>query len=548
VTLTAAPASAAAESRSAAVTAVPPGLRRAIMALAIGLIIATCVFGAGRVIWRMISMDGGWYSYPAYALSQGRDPDENMLPPEQLSLATPGVRSLFPWENRSFLLTRIDWAWFELAGHGETSIVAFGALQWLALAAFVGWGVLGATGSRWAAGAAALAALSDVQLVYESLADLRPDVPLALIGLAALCFLVNFLGRRSAMSFIACGLLTALLPLVHTTGVMPAAMMLTCVAVSALIPRDGRLSKPYMLACATLAAVTLAVFIFRKPIADVLIPTKVPLADQLLGRHDLPAMVLGMAHRGVGWKLAQERQRWTSYFVAGNLPQLLFLLTGLFALLRAAWRRKSEMAAWLLLPAGWLAGIAVLTATDPHFVPTHLIPLVAMGYVMAGVGWSLLLDRRRPVLRTQGVLALAVLAFLCLGLRTAQAAVDVDRGIHQGVSRVAVSRLLTKVFPGTGVTWAVGPTSIWMYVPQSGRTVIVDQRSDPGIVNTALWRRISVLVIDTDFVQWGWGRIARQGVAAGWLQPIGRVGKPGDKYWLEAFRVEHPGAPGKGGH
>jgi hypothetical protein len=509
------------------------------MALAIGLVIATCVFGAGRVVWRVISMDGGWYSYPGYALSQGRDPDENMLPPEQLSLATPGVRSLFPWENRSFLLTRIDSAWFDFAGHGETSIVAFGVLQWLALAAFVGWGVLCATGSRWAAGAAALAALSDVQLIYESLADLRPDVPLALIGIAALCFLVNFLRGRSPLSFIACGLLTALLPLVHTTGVMPAAMMLTCVAVSALIPRDGRLSKPYMLACATLVAATLAVFIFRKPIADVLIPTKVPLADQLSGSHDLPAMVLGMAHRGVGWKLAQERQRWTSYFLAGNLPQLLFLLTGLFALLRAAWRRRSETAAWLLLPAGWLAGVIVLTVTDPHFVPTHLIPLIAMGYVMAGIGWALLLDRRQPVLRTQGVLALAVLALLCLGLRTVQAAVDVDQGIHQGVSRAAVSRLLTNVFPGTGVTWAVGPTSIWMYLPQSGRTVIVDQRSDPGIVNTALWQRVSVLVIDTDFVQWGWGRIARQGVAAGWLKPIGQVGKPGDKYWLEAFQVEH---------
>jgi hypothetical protein len=526
VTVTAAPASGAAESRSAAASAVPQGLRRAVMALAIGLIIATCVFGAGRVIWRVISMDGGWYSYPGYALSEGRDPDENLLPPEHLSLAAPGVRSLFPWENRSFLLTRIDWAWFDLAGHGQASIVTFGVLQWLALAALVGWGVLCATGSRWAAGAAALAASSDVQLVYESLADLRPDVPLALIGIAALCFLVNYLRRRSPVSFIACGFLTALLPLVHTTGVMPAAMMLTCVAMSALIPRDGRPSKPYMLACAMLVAVTLAVFIFRKPIADVLIPTQVPLADQLPGRHDLPAMVLGMAHRGVGWKLAQERQRWTSYFLGGNVPQLLFLLTGLIALLRAAWRLRSEMAAWLLLPAGWLAGIVVLT----------------------GVGWSLLLDRRLPVVRTQGVLALAVLAFLCLGLRTAQAAVDIDQGIHQGVSRAAVSRMLTKVFPGTGVTWAVGPTSIWMYVPQSGRTVIVDQRSDPGIVRTALWRRISILVIDTDFLKWGWGGIARQGVAAGWLRPIGQVGKPGDKYWLEAFSVEHTGAPGNGGH
>lgn len=516
------------------------------MTLTVALIIATCVFAAGRVVWRIINTDGGWYSYPGYALSQGRDPDENLLPPDQLPLATPGVRSLFPWENRSFLVTGIDWAWFDLAGHGEASIVTFGVLQWLGLAGLVAWGVYRATGNRWAAGAAGLAALSDIKLVYESLADLRPDIPLALMGVASLCFLVNFLRRRrSAVSFIACGLLIALLPLIHTTGVMPAAMMLTCVAVSALIPVDGRLSRPYMLACAALVAVTLAVFILRKPIADILIPTKVSLADQLAGRHDLPAMLVGMAHRGAGWKLAQERERWMSYFRSGNLPQLLFLLTGLFALLRAAWRRRGpELAERLWLPAGWLAGIAVLTVTDPHFVDTHLIPLVAMGYVMAGVGWALLLDGRHPMLRTQGVLALAVLAFLGLGLRSAQASFDVRQGIHDGASRAAVRSLLAKAFPGTGVTWAVGPTSIWLYAPQRGRTVIVDERSDPGIVRTALWGRMSVLVIDSDFLKWGWGGIARNGVAAGWLQPIGRVGKPGDPYCLEAFRIEHARAGG----
>lgn len=516
-------------------------LRRIVLGLALGLILATCVFAAGRVVWRVVSMDGGWYSYPGYALSQGRDPDENLLPPDQLPLATAGVRSLFPWENRSFLVTDIDRAWFTLAGHGEASIAAFGVIQWLALAALVGWAVKRATGNRWAAGAAALAALSDVKLIYESLADLRPDIPLALIGVGSLCFFIDFLRRRSPLSFIASGLLIALLPLIHTTGVMPAAMMLTCIAMSALIPAHGRLSRSYVLACVALVAATLAVFILRKPIMDVLIPTRVSLADQLAGRHDLPAMLLGMAHRGALWKLAQERARWTSYFIAGNLPQLLFLLSGLFALLRAAWRRRAELAERLWLPVGWLAGIVLLTVTDPHFVDTHLIPLIAMGYVMAGVGWALLLEGR-PALRPQGVLALAVLAVLGLGLRTAQASFDVYQGIHQGVSQSSVRGLMAKVFPGSGLTWAVGPTSLWLYVPQSGRTVIVDDRADPNIVRTPLWQRMSVLVIDSDFLKWGWGSIARQGVAAGWLRPIGQVGEPADKYFLAAYRVEHGGA------
>jgi hypothetical protein len=524
--------------------------------LASALIVATCVFAAGRVLWRVISTDGGWYSYPGYALSQGRDPDENLLSPEQLPLSTPGARSLFKWENRSFLVTGIDWAWFDLAGHGEASIVTFGVLQWLALAALVGWGVHRATGNGWAAGAGALAAQSDVEFIYESLADLRPDIPLALIGVGSLCFFIDFLRRRSALSFIAAGFLIALLPLIHTTGVMPAAMMLTCVAASALIPTEGRLSRAYMLACAVLIAATLTAFIFRKPIADVLIPTRVSLAVQLTGRHDLPAMVLGMAHRGLGWKLASERQRWATYFVPGNLPQLLFLLTGSFCLLRAAWRRRSQWAEQLWLPAGWVVGILALTLLDPHFTDTHLIPLVALGYVMAGVGWALQLEvsrqsvggldwRRIP--RTQGMLALAVLAFLGLGLRTGQAALDVHQGIQQGVSRAAVRSLLAKVFPGTGVTWAVGPTSLWLYAPQSGRPVLIDDRDDPGIVRTALWKRVSVLVIDTDFLRWGWGKVAREGQSAGWLVPIGHVGVPRDKYFIAAFRVEHPRAPSRPG-
>ncbi|HEY1890325.1 MAG TPA: hypothetical protein VGG63_07960 [Steroidobacteraceae bacterium] len=517
-------------------------LRRVVLGLALALILATCVFAAGRLLWRVISTDGGWYSYPGYALSQGRDPDENLLPPAQLPLATPGVRSLFKWENRNFLLTDIDRAWFGIAGHGEGSLVTFGVLQWLALAALVGWSVHRATRSRWAAGAAALAALSDVQFIFESLADLRPDIPLALLGVASLCCFIHFLRRRTPVSFIAGGILVALLPLVHTTGVVPAAMMLTCVALSALIPTDGRLSRPYMLACAALAAATLILFVLRKPIIDFLIPTKVSLAVQLTGLHDLPAMLLGMAHRGLGWKLAQERERWMSYFLPGNLPQLCFLLTGFLALLRAVWQRKSQRAERLWLPAGWLVGIVVLTATDPHFTNTHLIPIIALGYVMAGVGWALLLEgTRQPVARTQGMLALAVLCFMGLGLRTAQASIDAYQGPRQGVSPAAVRSLLAKVFPGSGVSWAVGPTSIWLYVPPHGTPVVVDDRDDPGVVRTALWKRVSVLVIDSNFLDYGWGSLTRQGVAAGWLRPIGQVGTPKDPYYLAAFRVEHTG-------
>jgi hypothetical protein len=535
---------AAAQAQPLAAARVPRRLGRVVMGLAIGIVIATCVYAAGCLTWRVINTDGGWYSYPAYAMSRGLDPNENLLPPGQIVPGGPGVRSTFPFETGSLLLTRIDWAWFVLAGHGQKSIIAFGVLQWLALAALIGWAVHRATGNRWAAAAATLAALSDVKFVHESLADLRPDIPLALIGVASLGFFINFLRRRSPLSFIASAVLIALLPLVQTTGVLPAAMMLTCISLSSLIPARGRLSRQYMLAAAALFAAVLAVFILRQPIRDALIPSRVPLALQMKGRLDMQALLLGVAHRGVVWKLAAEGRRWTGYFLPGNVPQLLFLLTGLSLMLRAAYRRPpAEWAERLWLPVGWVVGIVTLAVADPHLTPTHLIPLIALGYVMAGVGWAPWLAAPGPASRPVAALpALAALSLLAFALRTAQAAFDVQRGLHEGVSRAAVRSLLAKAFPGSGVTWAVGPTSIWLYLPQGGRPVILDERSDPAFPQAALWSRVSVLVIDSNFLTYGWGRVARKGVAAGWLKPIGRVGKPGDTYCLEAFRVEHRGA------
>lgn len=493
--------------------------------------------------WYVINTDGGWYSYPAYAMTQGRDPDENLLPPDQLSLAAPGVRSLFQWDNRGFLLTRIQWAWFEIAGEGASSIRIFGLLQWIGLAALIGLAVYRGSGNTWASGAAAMAALSDSKLIHESLADLRPDIPLALTAVASLLFLILHIRRRSAASLAAAAVLLALLPLIHTTGVLPAAMLLTCLAVLALIPDAGRLSRSRLLAAALIAGGVLAVFLLRQPILDALIPSKVPLALQVSGRHDLPVLLEHVAHRGLGWKVVKEAHRWSGYFAGANLAQLFFLAGGLLLLLRGAWQRRLTSKEQLCLAVGWIVGVLVLTLTDPHFTPTHMIPLIALGYVMAGVGWAMpLAEPSSSRAGGRAMVALCVLSALAFGLKAAEAGSEIYRGTHQHVGGAEVRALLARAFPATGVTWAVGPTSIWLYAPQGGTPVILDERSHPGIVHAPVWNRVGVLVVDSDFLHYGWGDVVREGVAERWLTPIGTVGKPGGIYFLEAFRVEHPGA------
>jgi len=507
------------------------------------------VIAAGRMSWYVINTDGGWYSYPAYAMSQGRDPDENLLPPDELSLATPGVRSLFQWDNRGFLLTRIQWAWFETAGEGVWSIRIFGLLQWIGLAVLIGLAVYRSGGNAWASGAAAIAALSDSKLIHESLADLRPDIPLAVTAVASLLFLILYIRRRSAVSLGACAVLLALLPLIHTTGVLPAAMLLSCLATFAFIPDDGRFSRSHMLAAALIAGGVLAVFLLRQPILDVLIPSRVPVTLQVSGRHDLPVLLEQVAHRGVGWKVMKEAHRWSGYFAGANFAHLLFLAGGLLLLLWRAWQRRLTSKEQLCLAVGWVVGVLVLTFTDPHFTPTHMIPLIALGYVMAGVGWAMPLcepDAPRAAARAhaRAMMALCVLAALAFALKAAEAASEIYRGTRQHVGGAEVRALLAKAFPATGVTWTVGPTSIWLYAPHGGTPVILDERSDPGIVHSQLWKRVGVLVVDSDFLHYGWENVVRQGVAQRWLTPIGEVGKPGGIYFLEAFRVGHPAAAG----
>jgi hypothetical protein len=52
--------------------------QRVLTLLAVGVVLSALALAAVYAWFVPISIDGGWYSYPGYALSQGRDPGENM--------------------------------------------------------------------------------------------------------------------------------------------------------------------------------------------------------------------------------------------------------------------------------------------------------------------------------------------------------------------------------------------------------------------------------------------------------------------------------------
>jgi hypothetical protein len=288
-------------------------------------------------------------------MSEGRDPGENMLSPDKVSLNTPGVRSVFHWENRSFLLTRFLWAWFSIAGHGEGSIVLFGLLLWLGCSA-VGSVLIWYVSCIYCAYiAVAVSLLADSNLIWWCFSDLRPDVLLALLSLACLGFLFRYIRLHSYLGLAAGGLLLVMLPLVHTTGVVPLAALLAYLGLICIVGlggknRDGNLRLPL----ASLIVAAVAVVVFRQAILDVLVPTQVPLEVEVLGRHNLVAELSGIASRGVVAKALQEGGRWREYFRSSNLAQLLFLVSGICGVIvrgnRLVSTKSHERCCW---QGGW---------------------------------------------------------------------------------------------------------------------------------------------------------------------------------------------------
>src|SRR5690606_13017243 len=94
--------------------------------LLVAVFAAICARAAVTLLYVPTSVDGGWYAYPALALSQGRDPGENQLDIEQLRAIEGGTKVRFFWDSRHNLYVLPAAAWFSTVGADFTGTRLFG--------------------------------------------------------------------------------------------------------------------------------------------------------------------------------------------------------------------------------------------------------------------------------------------------------------------------------------------------------------------------------------------------------------------------------------
>jgi hypothetical protein len=475
-----------------------------------------------------ITNDGGWYAYPSYAISVGGDPSENLpgvaLPPPDV----PRVVAKFGWENRSSLIVPVLADWFAFVTPDWQGLKQFGIamiLVVLLLAAFACWRM---TRHRLLTLVAVGLIASDSTLLATGLRDARPDVCVTAAALALLLALLNARARPTHVNFAVAALVAVLLPLVHVTAANAVVLFMAFCAACFVLEEQGPgrvLARTWLAVIAVLLA---AAFFLRQFALDVLVPTVLPLDAELPYRHSLVERLHLILKNGALHKLALESERWGEYFVVGNAANLLLLAAGVVAGAMLVRHRLFDRASRgaIALMFSVLASFAFTVALDPHPTRGHalivgIIGLIAAAATLARAQAAGLLPLPRLRWFATALLAIA------LGMKAYHSFHTVQRFAAPGISNRSLAQLLDATLPADRPLRIIGPTELWPYLVHRPQHLVIvdDDRSKMGRdVVRGEFQGAEFLVINEEYVQYGWLDVVAQLGARGRLERVAALG------------------------
>lgn len=517
-------------------------------ALLAGVVLAALMF-----VYMPIAGDGAWYSYPAYAWSQGGDPSENIPGIARPSPAPERPFAIFNWENRSNLTVPITAAWLKLFSPTWQTLKAFGLLQYLLLASVVWFCAFQITKSKRLAFIALCFSASDARVIAESAADARPDVFIAIIGVLLLALLLpNLKAPRPGLLATALPLCLAL-PLLHVSAAFTLAFIVAFLFLHARLSRQGGRSFSSLTVAMIISGTLAAAFALRQPLLDLASPTVVPASAELPYRHQLGEELRSFYNGNFPAKMLMEVKRWTDYFFFANTFHFLFIVLGFAAGVAALGMRARDQCVTMTRSLSGAFAIAVLAVvlTDSHPMWAHLLPLAVLAYITSCAALSTVSQSNSKLgnYLTYSCSALLLAGALLNGAHCASLYTSYKK---QNVSNAAEEAMLLNALPSTGDIKVVGPTEIWPFLARRrqplvladlNRSVFLDNGGNlelstvPGIEGAQY-----IVVNDQEIQIYRWGEAISQWQRQGLVTELGNVGTcEGKVPCLRLYAVE--GAP-----
>jgi hypothetical protein len=515
--------------------AAPAAHRLTILALdkRVLTIVACAVFAAAaalivaHVVYTPLQVDGAWYGYPGYALSQGRDPGENFAPLRSLLDEESGTRVSFDFDTRNLRAYPLA-AWFKVFGTSIWSVKAVSLLELALLLVVVALVLRGAVGAIPATIGILLVA-SDVAALALGATDLRPDLLVGVLGAALFGLTVAHRSAFSWQRFGAAVLLAFCLVFVHLTAAVAFSVIGGAMLMDFLLNRTAFDRTRFVTYGAVLATGAVG-FLFDREIRGALIPTAsdpstLYYAD--FGVFDLARIA------------NKEISRWFGYFSDTNLP-LLVALAAVLVLMAMTFRAQLSAGRKLSVPLafGVVCGSIVLAVLNPHRASSHAFSVVVLAAMLAAYALDAASADRRQ--RTVGLFLCLVLCAGAVAKLALTAKIVVEHeaaGFSNNVLLDGVREELTR----RSAKVVVGPSKLWAYVEPDQGVLIVDIRSGDLRALGEVMDRVDLLLLDEEFRNFRFVDALRRDLPGVELELVGTIGGPSARDRLEVFApVRYP--------
>lgn len=497
--------------------------------------VAACflaAFGLCVVFWTYvpINVDGGWYAYPALAMSQGRDPGENQAPIERLLNEKSGIKAHFEWDTRRSLLVLPMAAWFSAAGHDLVASRAYAIVEYATLLIlFYVLAIRLSARNRILSLAATALLATDIKLVNAGLADLRPDMALAILTFVILLVFESDLKHWTVLKLVAAIVAALALPLAHLTApIVLGFITVFCVVRSYYAPNVNRI----VFAMSIFLCMALA-FLFRSPMLDILVPTNV---DETY-HFNLDERVAGILDKGLLAKMEIELVRWADYFLVSNAVHAIVIIAALLFAVRAIILRRVDRRSPLFAFAIAIPfPIATVFLFDSYARADHIIPLVSLLMLLPVLVCPLAFERAGTPVGSRGAIIAVLLA--CAGLKIFHAGALAHRFEDLQMSNEGIRQALATVTGRRTHTLIHGPVEIWPYLPEDANVLIVDERNKLVARTADEWLAFDVVVLNADVVGYRWPDRFLQANPWFKLVPTNEIGDPATEYYLGVFSID----------
>ena len=463
------------------------------MALMVLCFLSAAFLFSTTFYYRELGCDGGWYSYPALALSKGGSPTENHKSVEELK-SVEGVTAKFGFKTYKSIRTLYTTLWFQYVSQNIYMLKLLSLLELLVTVLLAYFLIRAFCHDRFTALILTSIFANGKPLLLSAGGDFRPDNILA--AFTCVTFLA-LLRARSLSGYLPAFLISALMILVHVTAVIPFICLIAFFFVYRLA--GGAYKSKNLLMLTFLAIATAGVFLFRHAIFDFLF-----LAGNRTGEFSSGATwkISNMYEAGIGHIVAKEMQRWRSYFLFSNVSELLVVLIAIALYIKKAvssLERDTRGLAFIITVA---AGLFLYAALNPHSRGFHAIPMspIFFGFL----AYQLVNGRLQPRAIT------ALLAGLCIlaGLSSIGVGAKIlVNGKSSGYNIQKVYETLNRVTSETDEQKIIiGPTEIWPFFKKESDVVLVDNTRDGNRLESLepIIGEVDFVILNKDYLGHGW--------------------------------------------